>query len=489
LLFLCLCIYLIIFTYIKARLLVERVWRFDNPSLWLAAALLIGAIVYAINYPTASQSTQALTLLTGVTLGRGVWLWPSRQKKGEIPTSFILYDFVLLLLIASLWHTDMSRGFEYRGERRWTSLWDNPNIFGLLMGTGFSLAFALGVGRWKIEDGESKEADRNWKLKFRRYLCAFLCILAAMFMGRGLLHSYSRGAWMATACGGMYLFWHWINHEIYQIHESKSLRSSRGLPRSSEAKAGIEAPSSKSKIESPKSEINGAFSRRLPRLVKAFQFSCISCVSWLSNNWLPLSVILVSAVVLVFWHFQQMEWHPARRALSAVNTVDFSWRNRISAWEGALQIAAEHPWFGAGWNQPERLYEHYYLPPKLTESAAIQMNDYLMLGATLGLPALFSFAMYIWLSLTGKSEIENRKSEIQNTETGGMHCPTFPQPSAYSLQPLALSAACRAGAIVLLVGFWFDGGLFNLATASTFWILLELGSAGNREICEPHEND
>jgi hypothetical protein len=36
-------------------------------------------------------------------------------------------------------------------------------------------------------------------------------------------------------------------------------------------------------------------------------------------------------------------------------------------------------------------------------------------------------------------------------------------------------AVCRAGAVVLLVGFWFDGGLFKLATAAPFWILLELG--------------
>ena len=47
------------------------------------------------------------------------------------------------------------------------------------------------------------------------------------------------------------------------------------------------------------------------------------------------------------------------------------------------------------------------------------------------------------------------------------------------LRPLTsdfLSATCHAGAIVLLVGFWFDGGLFKLATAAVFWILLELGS-------------
>jgi len=39
-----------------------------------------------------------------------------------------------------------------------------------------------------------------------------------------------------------------------------------------------------------------------------------------------------------------------------------------------------------------------------------------------------------------------------------------------------LRITCRAGAIVLLVGFFFDGGLFKLATGATFWILIELGS-------------
>ena len=226
-------------------------------------------------------------------------------------------------------------------------------------------------------------------------------------------------------------------------------------------------------------------------------------------------VVLASAFVLVFWHFRQTEWHPVRRALSALNAVDFSWRNRVAAWEGALQIAAEHPWFGAGWNQPEPLYEHYYLSPKLNESAAIEMNDYLMLGATLGIPALFCFGMYLWLSLTGKSESRKQKAEIgdsqdagasladslsapggrgegqgevraiQSAEIGSQDLKSDLRPPASDL----LSITCRAGAIVLLVGFWFDGGLFKLPTAATFWILLELGSAGNREICEPREND
>jgi len=36
--------------------------------------------------------------------------------------------------------------------------------------------------------------------------------------------------------------------------------------------------------------------------------------------------------------------------------------------------------------------------------------------------------------------------------------------------------ACRAAALAMLVAFWFDGGLFTLATAAVFWILLELGA-------------
>jgi O-antigen ligase len=159
---------------------------------------------------------------------------------------------------------------------------------------------------------------------------------------------------------------------------------------------------------------------------------------------------------LAFWQFRQTEWHPARRAFSSANINDFSWRNRIAAWEGTLQIVTEHPWFGAGWNQPASLYENYYLPAKVEESAAIQLNDYLMLGATLGIPALFCFVTYIWMSLNQKSEVGDRQVASRTLDWS--------------------RTVCRAGAIMLAVGFWFDGGLFNLPTASTFWILLELGS-------------
>ena len=45
-----------------------------------------------------------------------------------------------------------------------------------------------------------------------------------------------------------------------------------------------------------------------------------------------------------------------------------------------------------------------------------------------------------------------------------------------------LRVACRAAALAMLVAFWFDGGLFTLATAAVFWVVLELGKepAGRR---------
>ncbi len=134
-----------------------------------------------------------------------------------------------------------------------------------------------------------------------------------------------------------------------------------------------------------------------------------------------------------------------------------------------MQITAEHPLAGVGWSQPQPLYGHYYLPSKLNETGAIEMNDYLTIGAIIGIPALFCFAMYIWLTLKGIDESGKQRAEIRD--------------------PDWLKTVCHAGAIVLLVGFWFDGGLFKLPAAATFWILLELGSAGNPEPHEPREHD
>jgi O-Antigen ligase len=413
------------------------------PAFWLGCTMFISAILYTIHY---SPSTPALTLLAGAVIGQAFAIWvdfEARSQKSGVGISFeilVVYLLVVSLALVSTWPSYTgSFYFKYHSHARWSGPWDNPNIFGLLMGTGVALALGLAVGGWKMEDGRSEMENRSWKLRVGKYAVVILCFFALVLMGRGLLHSYSRGAWLATFCGTAYLmgsrFW---------------VLGSGGTPETSQ-------------VLNP-SILNSQPSTATP--------------NWFHRNVLPLTAIVFCVGILSFWHFRQTDWHPAHRAFSVGNQNDFSWRNRLSAWEGALQITAEHPWFGSGWNQPEPMYERYYLPPKSTESAAIQMNDYLLLGATLGIPALFCFGMYLWRSL-----MRNAECRVLNSGNG----------NSLEARP-ALGAdwmriTCHAGAIVLLVGFWFDGGLFKLATASIFWILLELGSTGNHEIHEPHEND
>jgi O-antigen ligase len=410
--FLCLGVHFTTFLFLRTRIATGFL-RAADPNLWLTCALLISAVLYAIDY---SQSTQALTLLAGAVLGQGAAVWAGFNANKPFPLSAFRFPLlfvsllVILLALASVWQTDASHIFEYQGHTRWSGPWDNPNIAGLLMGAGATLAAGLGMRGWKMEDGK-RVVSGVWRLASGKFAVVILCFLAVILMSRCLLHSYSRGAWIATFCGAAYLI-------------------GSGVWRPASGRSASKAESGKRKVEIPR----GSF------------------VSWLNNNWLSLSVILLSVVVLSFWHFQQTEWHPAHRAFSVSNQNDFSWRNRLSAWEGALQMMTDKPMFGLGWNQPEQMYDYYYRTPKVVEGRAVQLNDYLMLGATFGIPALFCFGMYLGLSL------------FRN--------------SAFSLQPLELlPATCRAGAIVLLVGFWFDGGLFKLATASIFWILLELGRA------------
>jgi O-antigen ligase len=376
----------------------QGVCRFSNPHL-----LLLGI----------DQSTSILVLLAGLVFSQTIEIitkWPEFETFSFRRKTLIF--FTLFFVATCFMQSDIPHAYKYHAQNRWTGLWVNPNTYGLLMGLGIVTAIGLIIFYIKFCVSDSRE---GWSCRLKAGMLVPLTVL----MSVGLMHSYSRGAWLATSCGMAYLIWFWQYERM----------------------AGSE------KWETEKLKLKS---------------SC--ALSWLKRNQLPFAFILASIFMLAFWHFWQTNWHPAQRVLSVVNPVDYSWRNRVAAWDGALQITAEHPWFGAGWNQPEQLYEQYYLPSRLSESGAIEMNDYLMFSATLGIPALFCFGMYLWLSMMRKSEARSRdlESRIQNPELEKTDW---------------LKAVCRAGVIILLIGFWFDGGLFKLSTAATFWILLELGAA------------
>ncbi len=268
--FLCLAVYFAAFLFFRYRG-TPVFWRVANPDLWLACGLAIIAALYAIDYV---PSTQALTLLGGAVLGQGMAFWASlemqnvhhaeRGKKCKIQNWFggmVVSILVIILAWASVLHAGAVLTFQYRSQARWSGVWDNPNIFGMLMGTGFVLAFGIASGFL-----------RSWTGKI---VVVPLCLVAAGLMVRGLLHSYSRGAWLATVCGGTYLLRHWISREMRRIREDDG-------------------------------------------------FLCGSCISRLKTICVPLSLILAASFVLMFRHCQESDWRPVRRAFSSVNTADFS---------------------------------------------------------------------------------------------------------------------------------------------------------------------
>lgn len=283
------------------------------------------------------------------------------------------------------------------------SRWSGVWGYPNLFGLLMGLSFVLSVGM----------AIRTWRAAFTpvcRGIGIFVCLVAALIVGFGLFKSLSRGAWFGTVIGLIYLVC------VLLKNQTK------------------------------------CFSGR-----SAF---------WNRRIGMQILVIMFALTVLGFWQLRFLEWQPARRVFSAANVNDFSWRNRIVAWTGAIQMMSDRPLMGFGWGGAEVAYNEKYRPLQLENGAAIQMNDYFMIGISAGVPALVCFLMHVELSLRG---VRRSKIEVGSLKVGdGI-------PAAEDSSLAWLQATCRAGTIVLLVGFFFDGGLFKLATGSVFWILLELG--------------
>jgi O-antigen ligase len=166
-------------------------------------------------------------------------------------------------------------------------------------------------------------------------------------------------------------------------------------------------------------------------------------------TWLALSAVFV--VALVFSALQHVDSPLAQRLSSISNRNDFSWRNRITTGTGSLQMLAESPVRGYGWNRPAVVYHSLFMPWQLVDGRAFILNDYLVLATTLGVPALILFLCCIcklWQRSWPRGEP-----------------PTCD----------AITHISRAALVVLLIGFLFDSGLFKMALASCFWLLVELG--------------
>jgi O-antigen ligase len=384
---------------------------FSLNDLPLIGLLLITIVAYFIGYATPTPATDAITLLGSVTLGKSTFVVLQRDKdrnnfeirsqvdgrntsEARIQNSefrVFLLGFVILLAFSSWWHLDISGNF-YHGPR-WMGLWDNPNIYGMLMSAGLTLAIGLLAAspKSKIQTpnstksvGENKARD-SWNLSLRIVLS-----FAAGMMVVGLLFSYSRGSWFGTTIGLLYL-------------------------------------------------------------AKAF-----GKFKW---RYIFPAVVIIAAVVCFFWNAtpETSPWY--------VKRLDFgrpSAQHRVAAWKAGFEIMRDHP-FGVGWNKAVETYRNNYSPPE-NGAAAITTNDYLMLGSRLGIPGLLCFVTYVALRL------RSPKPKVQSPKSGNGDALDV---GRWTLDPPQV--ACRAAALSLLVAFWFDGGLFELPTATVFWILLELG--------------
>ena len=295
---------------------------------------------------------QLLTLLGASVIGQAVVVlakWGNRDK-------FVFrVVFICLILTVMGCNCPVQSGpiVEFYGLTRWSGHWDSPNDYGLFMGVGMVLA----AGMIALA-GRQREASVSWIRMWEDVLVTCFCFLASLLTAFGLLHSLSRGAWVGTVCGFACL----ISSSKFRTgyREQSSLPGFQGVP----------------------------------LVVSRFK----------SNSLIGL-VAFLSLLVISFWFVPETKSHLARRIFSIFNNVDFSQRNRLAAWEGALQITAENPVFGVGWNRPALLYGRYYLPSKLAEGGAIETNDYLMMGATLGILGLVSFLTYFGASSISKEDL------------------------------------------------------------------------------------
>jgi O-antigen ligase len=434
---LCCGVYLALFAFLQWQFgrRSKKVPLSETPSLLLTGLAAWAVATYAFHHSEDSATTDFAVLLAGITIGQAVSILKSRRSQGDGCSILanILGSLIVVLTMAGLFPSDEHRYVFYRGIERWSGPWTDPNRCGLMMGTGVVIALGLAATSLafptvsfgsKVQQlvalNERKgSVVRRRTLGLWRWVPVILSLMAAVVMAFGLIRTYSRGSWLGTLLALGYLVYSW-----------RKMRVAKPL-----------------------------------------------WLRWVERNLFGLIVIGLSVGVIAFWNFKESEQRIVRRTLSLANKNDFSWRNRLAAYEGAMQIMADKPLLGHGWDTPKILYNEFYKPLGLIEGRAIELNDYYTLGMTLGIPALACFVWCIYRRLLVGESSKN----LANGLTGGRQSseimqPTTLQPEGETRRIQLLEATCRAGVIVLLVGFWFERALCFIGTGATFWILLELGT-------------
>lgn len=398
---LCVGTYFVGFLYLRHLIAGESIRRSPR-SLLILAFTGWAAWVYARDYPASDSRGEFLTLLAALAAGQGIAFWVAWEARRAQPHSvgrFVLGSLAVMLAAASLLHSDTGMTYQYRGMVRWKGLWNTPNTFGVLMAVGFVLAVGL-VLQGTVSVAACGPAAQRQGTRWSQLTIWLACAGAT---GTGLIQSYSRGAWLGTALGLAWLGWGWLQSAA---------------------------------DDSPRRRI----SLRVAR-------ACAP--AWL--------VAATAAGVLAFWCLRHTETPLIRRAFTVGNVNDFSWRNRVATWPGALEVMARKPLMGWGWGRPASVFEQGHKPAALSEGGAVTLNNYLMVGMMLGAPALIVLVTWLWLGW-----------RAGDTGPPGVGIPA---------EGATLLKLCQAALIPCVIAMTLDGVLFKAAVSVPVFVLLELGAS------------
>lgn len=324
------------------------------------------------------QSTNLVVLLMGLTLSvmaDGIGSDPRVSR--ELILARFFKKLCVFLVGASLVGNCGSYIYRYHGAVRWSGPWVNPNTSGVLMAVGVIIAVGEGIYIFSLRT-EQQKLMRTAQV--RAGLMFAICLICCTF---GLMKSYSRGAWLATCAGLLFIGWK-------------------------------------------------------------------QCDSRLRKSAVLLLLICSCTLVSIFWQYRNTDSRYAGRVFSAFNINDFSWRNRVDAWARMTTLFIDHPGLGVGWNNVETEPIWNTGPDG---ALAAQLNDYLTLAVSMGLFGFLSFLAYVCFSL--------RSVKPKSTSTRAV--------------------IAQAASVVLMVAFWFDGGLFKLAISGLYWVLMSFSTSERQD--------
>lgn len=173
---------------------------FSGKDWWLLGFLAAAMTQQCLGRPAAAD-TETCLLLFGVALGRGASGCLS-EREAEAKIRGLLLGLIFLLALLAWWPACPANN-SYHGPR-WKALWDNPNLYGMLVGAGIILACGL---RQPTAPSPSPAQARHQVIISPVW--SLLLPAATLILSVGLIMSYSRGAWLGVLAGLMYLGWHY----------------------------------------------------------------------------------------------------------------------------------------------------------------------------------------------------------------------------------------------------------------------------------------